>query len=80
MAQGLYGWLFCRPGVTCTYWGLGGDLGEPVAFFTPAAVLESTHAQGGLASRGAKGSPSQAHQWWQNAALFFQNSLHADRE
>ena len=57
MAQGLYGWLFCRPGVTCTYWGLGGDLGEPVAFFTPAAVLESSPCSGRPGLQRCEGIP-----------------------
>lgn len=63
MAQGLYGWLLGVPaGPGLRYWGLGGDLGEPVLLFTPAAVLESSPCSGRPGPQGAKGSLGPAHQ------------------
>ena len=68
-------WLFLQAQVTCTYWGLGGDLGEPVAFFTPAAVLEGSPCSGRPGLQRCEGIPGSSAPVWQNAALFFQSSL-----
>lgn len=80
MAQGLYGWLFCRPGSPARSGGWEGIWGSLLLSSPLLLCWRAAHAQGGLASRDAKGSPGQAHQLWRNAALFFQSSLHADRE
>lgn len=63
-------------------WGITALLSgkEPVAFFTPAAVLESSPCSGRPGLQRCEGIPGSSAPVWQNAALFFQSSLCADRE
>lgn len=73
-------WVFLQARVTCTYWGLGGDLGEPVALFTPAAVESSPCSRGRPGPQRVRRVPESSAPVMAKRSPVFQSSLHADRE
>lgn len=62
MAQGLYGWLLAVPAGPghVHILGVGRGSGEPVALFTPAAVLESSPCSGRPGPQRCEGVPGSS--------------------